>query len=147
MLKKMCPNPPCTNMYVTIVHGRRSTSPGKNMNSDVVPATVCCTKNIRTFAISRRRTQGVTRGSPSSGRGRRVFERFEGSRLLFPDRERDVELRTQFFETRAEAIRFLYSTWARVEFRVVQRRGHGTHLCLEPCDLTLGALRALACLA
>jgi hypothetical protein len=60
MLKRMWLNPPCRNMYVTIVHGWTSASDGTNMSSDVTPGDVICTKNITTFAISRRRTQGVT---------------------------------------------------------------------------------------
>src|SRR5689334_15083859 len=110
MLKKMCPIPPCANMYVMIVHGWTSTCDGSNKSRDVTPGEKYCRAKTRTFAMSRRWTQGVTDCSPSTRSGHRALERFEGSCLLFPGREREVELRTHRLETGPEAMRFFYST-------------------------------------
>src|SRR5262245_19296974 len=59
MLKKMCPSPPWTNMYVMIVHGRRKIRSGTNARALVRPATVCWRKKTRTFAARKRVTHGV----------------------------------------------------------------------------------------
>ena len=64
MLNKMCVKLAWTNMYVTIVHGCRYTYAGTSANEFATPATVCSRKKTTMFAMIRRRTQGVTGGTP-----------------------------------------------------------------------------------
>src|SRR3982750_3671996 len=121
-----------------------SSCEGTNINTGVTPGEKYCRAKTRTFAISSRWTQGVTGCSPSTRRGRRALERFERGSLLFPDREREVELRARRFETRPEAVCFFYSTGTRVEFRIVERGGERADLRLELRDLALYTLGALS---
>jgi hypothetical protein len=60
MLRKMCPNPPCKNMYVISVHGSRGSAMGRRTNFPRSSGgRASLRKNITTFAMMIRFTQGV----------------------------------------------------------------------------------------
>ena len=59
--------PPCTNMYVTAVHGRYRKNAGTNASWRSTPATLCKKKTMM-FATMSRRTHGVTAHTPARER-------------------------------------------------------------------------------
>src|SRR3954466_9382000 len=88
MLVRRWSNPPCTNMYVTNVHGRVNAPLGENWRTRITSGevnSVMSRSRTTAFAMTRRPTQGVIRyeGEELMGRKpltqpRRDYERFSG---------------------------------------------------------------------